>query len=196
MHTDFIGIFDNILTTADCQAFVDYFDSMKSLNLVYTRQGLKDAPAHKKQDETAFVLEHTNLPIHKRNPIMETFVDKFWPCYENYVTEYSILGDIETHGMVSCRLQKTLPGQGYHQWHFEAAGSSVSTRIVAWSVYLNDVDHGGETEFLYQKRRVSAKTGRVLIWPAGYTHVHRGNPPLSGEKYLLTGWLEFMGPTK
>jgi hypothetical protein len=63
-------------------------------------------------------------------------------------------------------------------------------------MYLNDVEHGGETEFLYQKRRVSAKTGRVVIWPAGYTHVHRGNPPLSGEKYLLTGWLEFMGTTK
>jgi hypothetical protein len=196
MHTDFIGIFDNILTPADCQRFVDYFNSMKSLNLVYNRQDLKDAPAHKKQDETVFMLEHTTLPVHKRNPVMERFVDKFWPCYEDYVKEYSILGDIETHGIVSARLQKTLPGQGYHQWHFESAGSSVSTRIVAWSIYLNDVEHGGETEFLYQKRRVSAKTGRVVIWPAGYTHVHRGNPPLSGEKYLLTGWLEFMGPTK
>jgi hypothetical protein len=29
------------------------------------------------------------------------------------------------------------------------------------------------------------------VFPSGYTHTHRGNPPLSGEKIILTGWLEF-----
>jgi hypothetical protein len=63
-------------------------------------------------------------------------------------------------------------------------------------IYLNDVEEGGETEFLYQKRRVQAKQGRLVMWPAAYTHTHRGNPPLSGDKYALTGWLEFMGNSK
>jgi len=58
-------------------------------------------------------------------------------------------------------------------------------------LYLNDVEEGGETEFLYVKRRVSAKKGRFVLWPAGFTHTHRGNPPLSGEKYIMTGWVEF-----
>ena len=62
---------------------------------------------------------------------------------------------------------------------------------MAFILYLNDVDEGGETEFLYQSRRVKAKAGTVVLWPAAYTHVHRGNPPLSGSKYILTGWLEF-----
>ena len=57
-------------------------------------------------------------------------------------------------------------------------------------MYLNDVDDGGETEFLYQKKRIRPKQGRVLIFPAGFTHTHRGNPPLSGDKYILTSWLE------
>jgi hypothetical protein len=57
-------------------------------------------------------------------------------------------------------------------------------------MYLNDVDDGGETEFLYQSKRYKPVKGRVLIWPAGFTHVHRGNPPLSGEKYIATSWLE------
>lgn len=61
---------------------------------------------------------------------------------------------------------------------------------MAFIVYLNDVEGGGETEFLYLGRRVSPVQGRLVIFPAGYTHTHRGNPPLSGEKYILTGWIE------
>ena len=28
------------------------------------------------------------------------------------------------------------------------------------------------------------------MWPAHWTHIHRGNPPLSGEKYIATSWIE------
>ena len=43
-------------------------------------------------------------------------------------------------------------------------------------VYLNDVTEGGETEFLYQKCRFKPKK-MWIVWPAQFTHVHRGNPP-------------------
>ena len=35
-----------------------------------------------------------------------------------------------------------------------------------------------------------SKVGNVLIWPGGFTHKHRGNPPLKGEKIYATGWFE------
>jgi len=57
-------------------------------------------------------------------------------------------------------------------------------------VFLNDVDEGGETEFLYQNKRIAPKKGRMVIWPSSFTHTHRGNPPLSGSKYIITGWIE------
>ena len=62
-------------------------------------------------------------------------------------------------------------------------------RVLAYSIYLNDVEEGGETEFLYQSVRVKPVKGRMVIWPAYFPFVHRGNPPLKGEKYLLTSWL-------
>jgi hypothetical protein len=64
-------------------------------------------------------------------------------------------------------------------------------RIMAFMLYLNDVEVGGETEFLYQKTRIKPQKDRLVIWPAGYTHPHRGNPPLSNEKYIITGWIEY-----
>jgi hypothetical protein len=193
MQKDFVGIWDNVLTPKECQTFIDYFDSLKSMDLVFNRQEMKDSPAHKKQDETGFILEHDTLPLLKQNPIMEVLLKKFWPCYINYVSEFSILEDVEPHGIISARLQKTPIGGGYHQWHFESSDTHTSTRLIAWMVYLNTVEQGGETEFLYQHSRIKAEQGRVVIWPAGFTHTHRGNPPLSNEKYILTGWLEFIG---
>ena len=53
---------------------------------------------------------------------------------------------------------------------------------------MNDNFDGGETEFLYQQRREQAITGDLLIFPAAFTHTHRGNPPLGGVKYIATTW--------
>jgi hypothetical protein len=70
-------------------------------------------------------------------------------------------------------------------------GTDHRERLLAWSLYLNDVDEGGETEFLYQSMRIKPKMGTFVLWPAFFTHTHRGNPPLSGLKYIATGWVEF-----
>ena len=66
-----------------------------------------------------------------------------------------------------------------------------SIRILNFLCYLNTVDEGGETELLYYPKRIKAEAGKLLLMPAGYTHTHRGNPPLSNDKYILTGWVEY-----
>ena len=61
-------------------------------------------------------------------------------------------------------------------------------RMLVWTIYLNDVLEGGETEFLYHSERHKAEEGKIVIFPANYMCAHRGNPPLSNTKYILTGW--------
>ena len=90
------------------------------------------------------------------------------------------------------KMQKTVKGGGYHIWHCEALSKVSRDRALAWMVYLNDVEEGGETEFLYQKTRFKPKKGQILVWPSQFTHMHRGNPPLSNDKYILTGWVEYI----
>ena len=48
-----------------------------------------------------------------------------------------------------CKIQKTEPSEGYHVWHCEY-DIVESKRVLAWSLFLNDVEEGGELEFLYQ----------------------------------------------
>lgn len=93
-------------------------------------------------------------------------------------------------------LQKYLAGQGgYHHWHSEVYPQDASAeslhRVLLFQFYLNDVAEGGETEFFYQRRRVEAKAGRLVIAPAGFTHTHKGHVPRSGDKVVATSWVLF-----
>lgn len=93
-------------------------------------------------------------------------------------------------------VQKYLKGSGgYPHWHSEIYPKDASCealhRVLAFQFYLNDVREGGETEFFYQEKRVRPKAGRMLIFPAGFTHTHRGNVPRSEDKYIITSWVLF-----
>ena len=91
-------------------------------------------------------------------------------------------------------LQKYLRASGgYHHWHSEIYPQNASCetlhRVLLFQFYLNDVAEGGETEFLYQGRKVEARQGRLIIAPAGFTHTHKGHVPHSGDKYVATSWI-------
>jgi len=90
-------------------------------------------------------------------------------------------------------IQSYEPGEGFFEWHSERLNASMpmTTRHLVFMTYLNDVREGGETEFFYQGIKVKPRKGRTLIWPADWTHTHRGIPSLSERKIIITGWLNY-----
>jgi len=86
------------------------------------------------------------------------------------------------------------PGQAFHDWHCERSGTHMpgALRHLVWMTYLNDVDEGGETEWYHQKLKLQPKKGLTTIWPADWTHTHRGLPPISNTKYILTSWFNYI----
>jgi len=92
------------------------------------------------------------------------------------------------------QVQKYDAGRGnYDYWHCEVfperRGTDALHRTLFWLAYLNDVEQGGHTEFYYQNRAIQPKAGRLLVAPAYFTHTHRGRIPISGDKYIATGWV-------
>jgi len=83
----------------------------------------------------------------------------------------------------------------YGYWHSEifpqAGENNALHRIFLFIIYLNDVEEGGETDFYYQHKSVKPKAGSMVIAPCGFTHTHRGNIPISNDKYILTSWVQF-----
>lgn len=84
---------------------------------------------------------------------------------------------------------------GYPYWHCELfprdPGGETLHRHLLWTLYLNDGFEEGETEFLFQQRKVVPRTGSLLIAPTAFTHTHRGNRPQGGDKFIATSWILF-----
>ena len=93
-------------------------------------------------------------------------------------------------------LQWYRAGQGgYPYWHCELyprdASAETLHRHLLWTIYLNDGFDEGETEFLFQQRKIVPRTGDLLIAPTAFTHTHRGNRPQGGDKFIATSWILF-----
>lgn len=187
-----IAVYDNVINQNACNDIINYFESVRNLNLVFNQESYASGPSHvNRKDQSVFMLTPDILTLDKTQPIFNSFLEGFWKAYEDYSKEFSVLQTAGKHGFYQIRIQKTEPGGGFHNWHFENYDAITCTRVVTWMFYLNDVEAGGETEFLYLHQRISPKAGRLVVWPASYTHTHRGNPPLSGAKYIITSWLSF-----
>jgi hypothetical protein len=186
---NFVGIFKNVFTKEFCEQVIKQYEDMVDSGHGRTRFEFENAERTRKDDTQIFADDIDYIPLRKST---KEFNEIFWSeCFPVYEQEYSALKDSGRHNNYSFKIQKTKIGGGYHVWHYESSNREHSHRLLTWILYLNDVQEGGETEFLYQHMRVKPEQGTLVIWPAAFTHTHRGNPPLSNEKYIVTGWTEF-----
>ncbi len=100
------------------------------------------------------------------------------------------------HQHAEMNVQKYIQGVGgFHKWHSEIAANDPRGnnlhRTLFTIFYLNDIEEGGETDFFYFDRSVQPKKGRLVISPAGFTHTHKGNVPISDDKYIIASWFRF-----
>jgi len=119
--------------------------------------------------------------------------DELLKCLKQYVSKYKFANDVEFFGIDhNTKIQYYDKGWGFYKWHAENDGAPhVIQRHLVFSTYLNDVENGG-TEFLYQDCVTKAKKGSTIIFPAGWTHTHRGQISQNQEKYIITGWFNFI----
>ena len=107
-------------------------------------------------------------------------------CLDNYIKKYEHVNKLNQFTITEdYNIQKYLPGGGFKRYHFENA--VIQKRVLVFMTYLNDVDDGG-TKFLYQNLMTPAEKGLTLIWPAGFTHTHKGVVSQTQTKYIATGW--------
>ena len=206
---NFIGIFPNAASKEYCDKVIHRFEYLNELRSdgrgkIWTRQEAEDGISKLAKEDNTHFLSGTSGEEHpltkEETKIMQSdasllreFDKAIWLHYDKFTEEYRTLRDLAFHKISpAVRLQKYEPSQGYHLWHCDTGNLMTARRLIAVILYLNTVEEGGETEFLYQHERISPVQGTLVLFPAGWTHPHRGNPPLKGNKYILTSWIELV----
>jgi len=108
--------------------------------------------------------------------LLQAFPDKEWMYGAN----------IEDAGY---QMQRTDPG-GFYKPHYDGNGSGVLFKrqlAVLW--YLSDDHEGGHTLFPRFDVDITPKTGKALLFPPFWTHIHEGQMVTKGSKYIATTWI-------
>jgi|TARA_B110000879_G_scaffold207805_1_gene292170 hypothetical protein len=133
-------------------------------------------------------LSHGNLDA----DILEEYNKNIKLAFKSYIEEYpwSNIMTSDWSFFPPYNIQKYAPGDAYNPTHIEEGGPRKDKimRKLAFTTYLNDIEEGGETEFILQGVKVKPKKGLTIIWPAGWTHPHHGIPAPKETKYIATGW--------
>tara|TARA_R100000742_G_C4274868_1_gene95054 strand:- start:1363 stop:1971 length:609 start_codon:yes stop_codon:yes gene_type:complete len=181
--TNFISRYKKAFSREECRDLIEEIEAFDSMKLLFPYSGESYL-----QDQKAINASLSDtLDLGTSTRVSKKLLPQISPCVEKYLKTYSLLG-ARKFMLYDCKIKKIQAGAGFHAWHYENGNTLNARRTFVVQVYLNDDFDGGETEFLYQGVREKPSTGDVLIFPCQYTHVHRGNPPLGGTKYLATSW--------
>lgn len=193
-YKEFIGIYRDVYPEGYCQHLINEFERLVESGAGINRQRGEGALKHRKNDMQLGL----NFGVHTASdfngtPATRMFFDGLQQCYDQYTEQFSTLKDGNIHA-TAVKMQRTDPGGGYHVWHAEQGNKEHAERVLVYMLYLNDLGEqdGGETEFLYQRLRLRPEANTMIIWPAAYTHTHRGNTVLGNtSKYIVTGWFYY-----
>jgi|TARA_B100001059_G_C17616080_1_gene467056 hypothetical protein len=114
-------------------------------------------------------------------------------CLESYLETYPDANNVQPFDITRFyNIQWYPKGGGYYAWHAEISGHSWNIyRHLVFMTYCDDVPDAG-THFKHQDLTVPCKKGLTIIWPASFTHTHKGQITDVHEKMIVTGWYNFI----
>jgi len=196
--SDTIGIIPNVLTKGECDGLINLFEDYDRKNETYKGHTLGGKESAKvstdynllqHQDANGF---HINLVANAFNKANVEWFENF--PHNNLYTHRRTIDGSTYYPLLQMQKYKMNEGH-FNGWYLEKQDFNTTHRYLVFILYLNDVKEGGETEFLFKEEgendffKVKPEAGKLIIHPASWPYIHKGNKPISDDKYILTTWL-------
>jgi hypothetical protein len=182
---DLVRVYPGVLSPEQCQELVHGFCDRSDHHLIHDNEG--------------FAFSELNLTQHWSDGHDLAFKAVF-PMFERYSRDL----DIDVTQWPQDLAFEELRIKGYRTGghdrfdpHVDVGDHASARRFLAALLYLNDVEEGGETEFLtwgndHCSRSWFPRAGTLLLFPPLWPWLHAGRPPISGPKYILTTYLHYV----
>ena len=193
-HMDnFIKVYDNVIDEDSCQLLIDKFEASEDQYEV-VRQVERDK---------AISFSQINLLDHNKDwaSVAAGAMEMFQDYILHYINDCKIMPKQwpTTYGLEAVRIKRYLPNDfDRFDPHVDVMNYETSRRFLAFFIYLNDVDEGGETIFLsinkpgtYIPVKIKPEQGRLLMFPPTWQYYHAGLKPVSDKKYLMNSYCHY-----
>ena len=176
----------NSLGSEDCRLIRRYFEKHPFDHVIGSFAGEVDS----------LKKESTDLPMDllKDNVVNSLICPQLKIACDEYKKIHPHLNNVSRWGVdKEYNLQRYYPNQGYYALHCENdANPGCIRRVLAWMIYLNDIEDGGGTSFPQHNKIIKSEEGKCVIWPAYWTHIHKGIVSKTKTKYIATGWFSWV----
>lgn len=179
----FIQVYDNCIEENICKELINFFENNPNKHERVENERVPNF--------TQFNITQ-NLNISQRINQLHNYLIEVVLYYKSKY--YNLMPDFcfpESHSFEQFRIKKyNNDGNDMFDEHVDVTDYLSSRRFLSLFWYLNDVDEGGETVF--SDLTIKPQTGKLVIFPPLWMFPHKGNPPISNTKYLLSTYLHYM----
>ena len=188
----YIKVYDDVIDADSCKMLIEKFEDSHEHFLT----------VHDEDDDERISFKQIVLVDHKE---WESVQKGMLEVFQDYIIHYKVDCNIvtkqwpETYGYEAIRIKRYLAND-YDRFdpHVDVLNFETARRFLTFFIYLNDVEEGGETQFMnlhkpgtYIPYTVQPKQGRLLMFPPTWQYYHAGLKPISGKKYLLHSYCHY-----
>ena len=179
---DLIHVYENVLEPEICDFLISLFDQTTNKHERYENSGKPNFTQFNLTEHRELTPEVSQVHNHIIKKIFE-HRDKYYEFVDKRVFP-------EEHALEQFRIKKYNPGgDDRFDTHVDVVDYASSRRFLSFIWYLNDVEIGGQT--IFKDLIVQPKKGTLIMFPPLWMYPHRGDPPISEPKYIMSAYLHY-----
>ena len=179
---DFIHIYENALEPDICNFLISLFDQVPDKHERYENDGKPNFTQFNFTENRELTSEVNQVHNHIIKNIFE-YRDKYYEFVDERVFP-------KEHALEQFRIKKYEPnGIDQFDTHVDVIDHASSRRFLSFMWYLNDVESGGQT--IFKDIQIQPKQGTLIMFPPLWMFPHKGEPPISGPKYIMSAYLHY-----
>lgn len=179
---DLIHIYEDALESNICDFLISLFDQVVDKHERYDNEG--------KPNFTQLNLTENKELTSEVNIIHNHIIKKIFEYRDKYYEFIDQRAFPEEHALEQFRIKKYNPGgDDRFDTHVDVLNHESARRFLSFMWYLNDVETGGHT--IFKDLSIQPKKGTLVMFPPLWMYPHRGDPPISGPKYILSAYLHY-----
>ncbi len=179
--SDLIKIYNNAIPKGLCDNFIKFYEKNKNL------QSINGKKRHDHLRESRWT--EIDLIKHLPREDLKQFSFIMLDFKKQYEQDCGIPELPAPKGFADMRLKKYETNQeDSFEVHYDNFGP-VSNRYLVFLWTLNNVEEGGETEFVDLDISLKPEAGRLIVFPPYWMYRHRALQTISNPKYIINTFI-------